>query len=188
MPTESPSRKRGVGDATGADGTPSRSDLLRSLYHGLWRVRHFEDSVARLNKQGKIMGGVYSGRGQEAIVVGACHAKDVFQIAQELEELARKARENSLLPQDVQGGTFTITNPGVFGAILSTPIIVQPQSAILGVEAIQKMAVVREDDSIAIRSMMNLCLSYDHRVIDGETAIKFLQHIRRTLEEFRFAR
>lgn len=120
-------------------------------------------------------------------VIKNAHTKDVFEIASELEELARKARENSLLPQDVQGGTFTITNPGVFGAILSTPIIVQPQSAILGVEAIQKLVVARDDDSIAVRSMMNLCLSYDHRVIDGETAIRFLQHIRHTLEEFRFA-
>jgi len=121
-------------------------------------------------------------------VIKNAHRKDVLAIAAELEDLARKARDNRLTPADVQGGTFTITNPGVFGAILSTPIIHTPQSAILGVEAIRKMAVVRDDDSIAIRSMMYLCLSYDHRVIDGETAIKFLQHLRRSLEEFRFLR
>ncbi|HXG24136.1 MAG TPA: dihydrolipoamide acetyltransferase family protein [Chthonomonadales bacterium] len=121
-------------------------------------------------------------------VIKDAHKKDVITLAREVEELARKAREGRLLPSDVQGGTFSITNPGVFGAILSTPIIHAPQSAILGVEAIQKMPVVREDDSIAIRSMMYLCLSYDHRVIDGETAIRFLQHIRRTLEEFQFFR
>jgi pyruvate/2-oxoglutarate dehydrogenase complex dihydrolipoamide acyltransferase (E2) component len=121
-------------------------------------------------------------------VIKDAHKKDVLTLAREVEELARKAREGQLLPSDVQGGTFSITNPGVFGAILSTPIINAPQSAILGVEAIQKMPVVREDDSIAIRSMMYLCLSYDHRVIDGETAIRFLQHIRRTLEDFQFFR
>lgn len=121
-------------------------------------------------------------------VIRNAHQKDVVQIARELEEIARKARDGKLAPSDVQGGTFTITNPGVFGAILSTPIIHAPQSAILGVEAIQKQVVVRDDDSLAIRSMMYLCLSYDHRVIDGETAIKFLQTVRRTLEDFRFLR
>lgn len=133
--------------------------------------------------------GVAVGLGDGGLIVPViknAHAKDLLAIARELDALARKAREGALEPEDVHGGTFSITNPGVFGAILSTPIINAPQSAILGVEAIQKMPVVRDDDSIAIRSMMYLCLSYDHRVIDGETAIKFLQHIRRTLEEFAF--
>ena len=119
-------------------------------------------------------------------VIRHAHSKDLFTIARELEDLAGRARKGQLQPDEIRGGTFTITNPGVFGAIISTPIINSPQSAILGVEAIQKMPVVRDDDSIAIRSMMYLCLSYDHRVIDGETAIKFLQHMRGTLEEFRF--
>ncbi len=121
-------------------------------------------------------------------VIKNAHKLDLMQIARELESLARKAREGKLQPVDVQGGTFSITNPGVYGAIISTPIINAPQSAILGVEAIQRMPVVRDDDSIAIRSMMYLCLSYDHRVVDGETAIRFLQHIRKSLEEFRFFR
>lgn len=121
-------------------------------------------------------------------VIKEAHKKDLITLAREIETLAAKARDGKLAPADVQGGTFSITNPGVFGAIISTPIINAPQSAILGVEAIQKKPVVRDDDSIAIRSMMYLCLSYDHRVVDGETAIKFLQHIRRTLEDFRFFR
>jgi len=121
-------------------------------------------------------------------VIKDAHNKDLVTLARELDDLARRARDGKLTPADVQGGTFSITNPGVFGAILSTPIINAPQSAILGVEAIQKMPVVREDDSIVIRSMMYLCLSYDHRVIDGETAIRFLQHIRQTLEQFKFFR
>jgi 2-oxoglutarate dehydrogenase complex dihydrolipoamide succinyltransferase (E2) component len=133
--------------------------------------------------------GVAVGLGEGGLIVPVirnAHRKDLLSIARELDAVARKAREGRLEPADVQGGTFSITNPGVYGAILSTPIINYPQSAILGVEAIQKMPVVRDDDSIAIRSMMYLCLSYDHRVVDGETAIKFLQHIRRTLEEFAF--
>jgi 2-oxoglutarate dehydrogenase E2 component (dihydrolipoamide succinyltransferase) len=121
-------------------------------------------------------------------VIKDAHKKDLITLAREIEALAGKAREGKLAPTDVQGGTFSITNPGVFGAIISTPIINAPQSAILGVEAIQKRPVVRDDDSIAIRSMMYLCLSYDHRVVDGETAIRFLQHIRRTLEDFTFFR
>jgi pyruvate/2-oxoglutarate dehydrogenase complex dihydrolipoamide acyltransferase (E2) component len=121
-------------------------------------------------------------------VIKNAHQKDLVALAREIDDLAKRARAGQLAPADVQGGTFTLTNPGVFGAILSTPIINAPQSAILGVEAIQKMPVVREDDSLAIRSMMYLCLSYDHRVIDGETAIRFLQHLRQTLEEFRFFR
>ncbi len=121
-------------------------------------------------------------------VIKDAHKKDLITLAREIETLAGKARDGKLAPADVQGGTFSITNPGVFGAIISTPIINAPQSAILGVEAIQKKPVVRDDDSIAIRSMMYLCLSYDHRVVDGETAIKFLQHIRRTLEDFTFFR
>jgi pyruvate/2-oxoglutarate dehydrogenase complex dihydrolipoamide acyltransferase (E2) component len=121
-------------------------------------------------------------------VIHNAHQKDLFTLARELEDMAKRARDGSLTTTDVQGGTFTITNPGIFGAILSTPIINSPQSAILGVEAIRKMVVVRDDDSLAVRSMMYLCLSYDHRVVDGETSIKFLQHLRKSLEEFRFFR
>ena len=96
-------------------------------------------------------------------------------------ELATRARDGSLTPDDVAGGTFTVNNPGTFGSLVSTPILVQPQAAILSTEAIVKRPVVI-DDMIAIRSMMNLSLSIDHRVLDGLAAARFLQTIKRWLE------
>ena len=100
--------------------------------------------------------------------------------------LATRAREKRLQPDDVQGGTFTITNPGQFGAVLATPIINQPQVAILDLEAIVKRAVVVEhdgDESIAIRPTSYLCMSWDHRALDGAEAARFLAGIKEALEE-----
>jgi 2-oxoisovalerate dehydrogenase E2 component (dihydrolipoyl transacylase) len=96
-------------------------------------------------------------------------------------ELAAKARAGTLSPDDVAGGTFTVNNPGTFGSIASTPILVQPQVAILSTEAIVKRPVV-VDDMIAIRSMMNLSLSFDHRALDGLATARFLQQVKRWLE------
>ncbi|HEV2107124.1 MAG TPA: 2-oxo acid dehydrogenase subunit E2 [Thermomicrobiales bacterium] len=96
-------------------------------------------------------------------------------------ELAGKARTGTLAPDDVAGGTFTVNNPGTFGSLVSTPILVQPQVAILSTEAIVKRPVVI-DDMIGIRSMMNLSLSIDHRVLDGLAATRFLQQVKRWLE------
>lgn len=106
---------------------------------------------------------------------------DIRGIARAINDLATRARAKTLRPEEYQGGTFSITNPGVYGAIVSTPIINQPQAAILGVYAIRKMPVVR-DDQIVIRSIMNLALSYDHRIIDGATAVQYLQRLRGYLE------
>jgi 2-oxoisovalerate dehydrogenase E2 component (dihydrolipoyl transacylase) len=96
-------------------------------------------------------------------------------------ELVEKSRSGSLSPDDITGGTFTVNNPGTFGSIVSTPIIVQPQVAILSTEAIVKRPVI-VDDMIAIRSMMNLSLSIDHRALDGLAAAKFLQQVKAWLE------
>ena len=96
-------------------------------------------------------------------------------------ERAAKARAGTLTPDEVGGGTFTVNNPGTFGSLVSTPILVQPQVAILSTEAIVKRPVVI-DDMIAIRSMMNLSLSIDHRVLDGLAAARFLQQVKRWLE------
>jgi len=107
--------------------------------------------------------------------------KDIVRIAQELEALSKKARENKLAFQEVSGGTFTITNPGMMGVILDTPIINIPQCAILGVGAIVKRVGVVADQ-IAIRSVMFLSLSYDHRITEGLPAIRFLQRVKQLLE------
>jgi pyruvate dehydrogenase E2 component (dihydrolipoamide acetyltransferase) len=103
------------------------------------------------------------------------------QLAQALQRVAAHARERKLSPAELEGATFTISNPGVFGGVLSTPIIHQPQAAILNVQAIRKVPAVR-DGALAIGSMMYLCLSYDHRIIDGAVAVQFLQAVRRDLE------
>ena len=94
-----------------------------------------------------------------------------------MSDLANRARSKQLKPDEVSGGTFTITNPGVFGALFGMPIINQPQVAILGVGAIEKRPVVI-DDAIAIRHMAYLALGYDHRIIDGAVADEFMSHIK----------
>ena len=108
-------------------------------------------------------------------------------IARALNDLATRARNKKLAPDEIQGGTFTVTNPGIFGNIMGCPIINQPQLAILGVGAIKKRPVVI-DDMIAIRDIVYLTLSYDHRVIDGSMSGMFLQFITNYLEKWDPAR
>ena len=106
-----------------------------------------------------------------------------FGLARSIHNVAEKARRHGLVPEDVQGATFTITNPGMFGGLTGTPMIAQPQVAILGLGAIQKKPVV-VDDAIAIRPIMVLALTFDHRIIDGATGFQFLERIRIHLEQF----
>lgn len=115
-------------------------------------------------------------------VVRHADRKGLTLLAKEVADLADRARTKKLSPEEVHGGTFTITNHGGFGSLFSTPIIHQPQIAILGVGAIQKRAVVI-DDAIAIRRMGYLSLSFDHRVIDGATADQFMAKVRGYLEQ-----
>jgi 2-oxoglutarate dehydrogenase E2 component (dihydrolipoamide succinyltransferase) len=103
------------------------------------------------------------------------------QIEKGIAELAVRARDGKISVADLQGGTFTITNGGVFGSLLSTPILNPPQSGILGMHTIQKRPVV-VDDQIVIRPMMYLALSYDHRIIDGREAVGFLVRVKECLE------
>ena len=106
-------------------------------------------------------------------------------LAAAIAELAERARSKRLEPDEVHGGTFTITNPGQFGAVLATPIINQPQVAILDLEAIVKRPVVvegPEGDSIAIRPMTYLPMSWDHRALDGAEAARFLSRVKPRLE------
>jgi pyruvate/2-oxoglutarate dehydrogenase complex dihydrolipoamide acyltransferase (E2) component len=100
-----------------------------------------------------------------------------------INDLAARARSKKLNPDEVQAGTFTITNPGVFGALYGLPLINQPQVAILGVGGIEKRAVVI-DDAIAIRPVCHLTLGYDHRLIDGAEAGRFLSFVKERLENF----
>ena len=109
--------------------------------------------------------------------------KNLLGLTRAIADLATRARAKGLKPEEVQGGTFTITNPGNFGAQFGLPIINQPQVAILGVGAIEKRAVVI-DDAIAIRPMGYLALGFDHRLIDGAVADRFMAHIKGQLEQF----
>ena len=109
--------------------------------------------------------------------------KNLAGLARSTADLAERARAKKLLPEEVQGGTFTITNPGVFGSLFGTPIINQPQLAILGVGAIERRLKVVED-SIAIRTLGYLSIGFDHRIIDGAVADQFTAHIKKTLESF----
>jgi len=105
-------------------------------------------------------------------------------LARRINDLAERARTKKLNPDEVQGGTYTITNPGIFGGLYGLPIINQPQVAILGMGGIQKRPVVLENDAIAIRQMMYVSMSYDHRVVDGAVADQFLAMVKKNLETF----
>jgi len=113
--------------------------------------------------------------------------KSLLGLTKEVNDLANRARNNQLKPDEIQGGTFTLTNFGTFGALGGTPIINQPQVAILGVGLIQKKPVVIETpvgDTIGIRHMMMLSLSCDHRVVDGALGSMFMKRIAEYLEKF----
>jgi 2-oxoglutarate dehydrogenase E2 component (dihydrolipoamide succinyltransferase) len=114
-------------------------------------------------------------------VVKGCAELSFGEIEQNIASHAKKAREGSISVEDLKGGSFTITNGGVFGSLLSTPILNPPQSAILGMHSIVKRPVVLNDE-IVIRPMMYVALSYDHRIIDGREAVLFLVHIKDSLE------
>ncbi len=116
-------------------------------------------------------------------VIRNADEKNLLGLCRAIEDLASRARSKKLSPDEVQGGTFTITNPGIFGALYGLPLINQPQVAILGVGGIEKRAVVI-DDAIAIRPTCHLSLGYDHRLIDGADAGRFLSFIKERLEKF----
>ena len=106
----------------------------------------------------------------------------VGELARAIAELADRARSRTLTLDDVRGGSFTLDNTGVFGTAATAPIINTPQVAILTTEAIIKRPVAGDDDAIAVRPMMNLCLSFDHRAMDGSTAARFTTRVRDLLQ------
>jgi 2-oxoglutarate dehydrogenase E2 component (dihydrolipoamide succinyltransferase) len=121
-------------------------------------------------------------RGLIVPVVKDCDQLSFAGIEKALQGYAEKARNGTISMDDLQGGSFTITNGGVYGSLLSTPILNHPQSGILGMHKIEKRPVV-VNDQIAIRPMMYLALSYDHRIVDGKEAVTFLVSIKNLLEE-----
>ena len=122
---------------------------------------------------------------EDALVVPVVPDADGLSLtglARAIDERVGRARRGELRPEDVSGGTFTVNNPGALGSVVSTPIINYPQAAILSAEAVVKRPVVVEGDAIAVRSMMNLEVSFDHRILDGGAALKFLNAVKRRLE------
>ena len=115
-------------------------------------------------------------------VVREADRMSLAEIEQAIADFGKRARESRLSIEEMQGGTFTITNGGVYGSLLSTPILNAPQSGILGMHRIEERAVVRGGQIVA-RPMMNLALTYDHRIVDGKDAVTFLVRVKEALEE-----
>jgi 2-oxoglutarate dehydrogenase E2 component (dihydrolipoamide succinyltransferase) len=125
---------------------------------------------------------VGSGKGLVVPVLRDAQRLSFAEIERQIADFARRAGENKLKLEELQGGTFTISNGGVYGSLLSTPIVNPPQSGVLGMHTIQERPVVR-DGEIVIRSMMYVALTYDHRVIDGREAVTFLNRVREIVED-----
>ena len=115
-------------------------------------------------------------------VLRNCESMNYAQIERGIYDLGAKARDNKITLEDLAGGTFTISNGGVFGSLMGTPIINVPQSAILGMHAIKERPVV-VDGQIVIRPMMYVALTYDHRIIDGREAVTFLVRVKELVED-----
>ncbi len=169
-----------------AKGISITTFIVRAVCEGLKRFPQVNSSLdgRTVVRKGYFNIGVSvaTPRGLIVPVLHNAEGKDLSQIAVDLKELAAKAREGRLSLKDISGGTFTVTNSGVFGSLFFTPRINPPESAILGMGKIMKQPVVR-DDQIIIRSMIYLSLTYDHRHIDGETAVTFLQEVKKALQD-----
>ena len=162
---------------------------------------YITEVVARVLREQPVINSSFSDKGiiqKKAINIGLAVALEtglivpvlknadelnLLGVARAVNDLARRARDQKLSPDDVQGGTFTITNPGTGGSLFGTPIINQPQAAIMGIGAIVKRPVVI-DDAIAIRPMVYLSLSFDHRILDGAGGDRFLSAVKRALETY----
>jgi pyruvate/2-oxoglutarate dehydrogenase complex dihydrolipoamide acyltransferase (E2) component len=141
----------------------------------------------RLTVHDEVHLGVAVSLGEDGLIVPVvrnAHELSHEGLAARIADLAERARARKLSPDEVGGGTFTITNPGRYGALLATPIINQPQVAILDLEAVVRRPVVVGGDSIAIRPMTYLCMSWDHRALDGALAAQFLSSVRSHLEDW----
>jgi 2-oxoglutarate dehydrogenase E2 component (dihydrolipoamide succinyltransferase) len=126
---------------------------------------------------------VGGGKGLVVPVIRDADRLSFAEIEKTMGALAKKARENRITMQDLEGGTFTISNGGIYGSLLSTPILNPPQSGILGLHKIEKRPIALADDSVAVRPMMYLALSYDHRLVDGREAVSFLVRVKECIED-----
>jgi 2-oxoglutarate dehydrogenase E2 component (dihydrolipoamide succinyltransferase) len=153
-------------------------DALKAIPQVNAEIRGNDIVYHRYYDIGVAIGG---GKGLIVPVISNAERLSFSQIEQTISEFAKRAKDNKITMEELQGGTFTISNGGVYGSLLSTPILNPPQSGILGMHSIQERPVVR-DGQIVIRPMMNLALTYDHRIVDGREAVTFLKRIKETLE------
>ena len=153
------------------------------LDHPYLNASWAEDKII-LRKRVHLGIAVATERGLLVPVIRDADRMSVTGLALSMSELGEKTRDNKLALEDVQGGTFTLDNTGAFGSIISMPIINLGQSAIISMETITKRPVVIEGDAIAVRSMLNTCLSFDHRVLDGHQAGAFLRDVKARLEAY----
>jgi 2-oxoglutarate dehydrogenase E2 component (dihydrolipoamide succinyltransferase) len=161
--------------------------VARSVTENLRRFPALNASIEGRNIRyhGKVHLGIAVALDEGLIVpvVRDAGSRSILDLARAMADLAGRARSRALKPEEVRGGTFTITNPGVFGSLIGTPIIPQPQVAILCLGAVEKRPVVLPGtDAMAIRSMAYLSLSYDHRLIDGAVADRFMAGVKTSLE------
>ncbi len=143
-----------------------------------------EDGKIVLRKQVNIGVSIALEKNLVVPVIRNADMLNVAGIARAVNDLVTRARTNKLMPADLQGSTFTVNNPGVFGTVISQAIINQPNDAILTMDAVVKRPVVVDGDAIAVRAMMFLSLSFDHRVLDGLQAARFLGAIKQRLESW----
>ena len=131
--------------------------------------------------------GMATSLGEDGLIVPVIKNADnlsLLAMARSVNDFANRARSKKLQPDDVKGGTFTLTNHGISGSLFAFPVINQPQCGILGVGAMQKRVVVVEDDAIAVRPMAYLSFVFDHRILDGASADWFLAKVKETLENW----
>lgn len=141
-----------------------------------------EDDVIRVIKDINVNVAVATEKGLLTPVIRNANKKNLLSIAEEIDILATRGRESTLTADELYGGTFTVTNSGLYGAMFFTPIINSPQCAILGMGKIFKIALLNEADEIVPTTLMIASLTYDHRIVDGETAVKFLQRVKEYME------
>jgi pyruvate/2-oxoglutarate dehydrogenase complex dihydrolipoamide acyltransferase (E2) component len=160
--------------------------IMRAVVRGLREFpimnASITDTEVRYKQYYNLGMAVHRDQGLIVPVVHDADKKTILQLAKEIEDLGSRARAEKLTLDDIQGGTFTITNAGMFGATASTPIINVPEVGILGVHLIEERAVVR-DHQIVVRWMMTLVLSFDHRLVDGTPAVQFLHRVKELLED-----
>jgi 2-oxoglutarate dehydrogenase E2 component (dihydrolipoamide succinyltransferase) len=162
------------------------SFFVRATVDALWMIPELNAEIRGTDivyrKSAHIGIAIGSPRGLVVPILRQAEQLSFAGIESAIADFAKRAGEGKLLPDELQGGTFTISNGGVYGSLLSTPIVNPPQSGVLGMHAIEERPVAR-NGQVVIRPMMYIALTYDHRIVDGREAVTFLKHIKDLVED-----